>query len=463
METQKKLDIVAIRYGFTQMLCTMVNQVSTNFFSVFLTSTVIGLTAMQAGSTIAIASALDAISLPIIGLIIQKVRLKGGYFRPYLLLGGAIVGIFRLLSFTPVQGSAEFKIFYYGATYLIAFVAYNFAFTAYNGTIPMMAKSPEQRVRLSAYRNALNTGGKFIFSLCAVPIITFFGHGVDGKGYTGLVAIIAVLTFFAFWQLWMLDKKFDYSDQPTHIMRGKSDENPSFFELLRYTITSRAFVTWTLSSIVKYGASACVTSLAAYYYLYVIGSDAMYTVYLSATTGIMVVTSLFIPLVSKLVKGGRNATIFGIAWYGVCFLFAYFFGKTGTSFTVIMTVAYIGYSLFHGVGQAVFSSVAEYTEWKTGRDMKGFIMGFSSIAAKFSSTVGGLVVGIGLTAINFNADAITPEMTEGIRTLMSLLPAFVCAVAIAITFLCPLTDKNIKMVQKELAERKAKKEAGSAS
>lgn len=463
MKILKKLDIVAVRYGFTQMLCTMVNQVSTNFFSVFLTSAVIGLTALQAGSTIAVASALDAVSLPIIGLIIQKVRLKGGYFRPYLLLGGAVVGIFRLLSFMPIRGDAQFKVFYYGATYLVAYIAYNFAFTAYNGTIPMMAKSPQQRVRLSAYRNALNTGGKFIFSLCAVPIITFFGRGVDGKGYTGLVAIIAVLTFFAFWQLWVLDKKFDYSSEPTHIMKGKSDENPSFFELLRYTITSRAFVTWTLASIVKYGASACVTSMAAYYYLYVIGSKAMYTVYLSATTGIMVVTSLFIPFVSKLVKGGRNTTILGVTWYGLCFVFAYFFGKTDVSFTAIMVAAYVGYSLFHGVGQAVFSSVAEYTEWKTGKDMKGFIMGFSSIAAKFSSAVGGLVVGIGLTAIGFNAEAITPEVTNGIRALMSLLPAVVCAVSVGLTFLCPLTDKNIKRIQQELEERRQEKEAKCAA
>ena len=159
--------------------------------------------------------------------------------------------------------------------------------------------------------------------------------------------------------------------------------------------------------------------------------------------------------VTKVVKGGRNTTIVGIAWYGTCFACAYFFGKTGTSFTAIMILAYIGYSLFHGVGQAVYSSIAEYTEWKTGKDLKGFIMGFSSIAAKFSSSIGGLVVGIGLTAIGFNAEAITPEMTEGIRTLMSLLPACVCAVAIGLTLLCPLTDDTIKMVQKELAERKA--------
>lgn len=458
MEKNSKLDMVAIRYGFTQMLCTMVNQVSTNFFAVFLTSTLIGLTAMQAGSTIAITSALDAISLPLIGLFIQKVRLKGGYFRPYLLLGGSLVGIFRLLSFTPVPGSAQFKVFYYGATYLIAFIAYNFCFTAYNGTIPMMAKSPEQRVRLASYRNALNTGGKFIFSLCALPLITFFGKGVDGRGYTELVAIIAVLTFFAFWQLWRLDRQFDYSDEPTHIMKGKSDDNPSFFELLRYTITSRPFVTWTLSSLVKYGASACATSMAAYYYLYVIGSKAMYTVYLSATTGIMVVTSLFIPTVSKIVKGGRNTTILGIAWYGLSFACAYFFGKTDVAFTAIMIIAYVGYSMFHGVGQAVFSSIAEYTEWKTGKDLKGFIMGFSSIAAKFSSSIGGLVVGIGLTSIGFKADAITPEVTNGIRMLMSLLPATICAIAIVLTLMCPLTDENIKKVQRELAERKAAKQ-----
>jgi len=177
----------------------------------------------------------------------------------------------------------------------------------------------------------------------------------------------------------------------------------------------------------------------------------------------MVVTSLFIPFVSKLVKGGRNTTILGVTWYGLCFVFAYFFGKTDVSFTAIMVAAYVGYSLFHGVGQAVFSSVAEYTEWKTGKDMKGFIMGFSSIAAKFSSAVGGLVVGIGLTAIGFNAEAITPEVTNGIRALMSLLPAVVCAVSVGLTFLCPLTDKNIKRIQQELEERRQEKDAKCAA
>lgn len=462
MENKKfSIDWIAIRYGLTQTFCTMVNQVSTNFFSVFLTSTLVGLTAMQAGSVVAIGASLDAISLPIIGLIIQKVRLKGGYYRPYLLIGGSIVGIFRVLSFTPMAGSAEFKVIWYTVTYLIAFVSYNFAFTGYNGVIPMMAKEPEQRVRLASYRNALNTGGKFIFSLCAVPLITFFGKGVDGKGYTGLVIIIAVLTFLAFFQLTGLlkSKGFDYSEEKTHIVTGHSDDNPSFFELLKGLITSRPFITWTLSSIVKYAASSCATSLAGYYYLYVIGSKAMYTVYLSSTTGIMIITSLFIPLVSKIVKGGRNATIVGIAWFGLCYASAYFFGKTAESFTAIMIVAYVGYSIFHGVGQAVYSSISEYVEWKTGKDMKGFIMGFSSIAAKFSTAVGGLVVGFGLTAIKFNAENVTAEAAEGIRAIMSIVPACVCIVAIILTMLCPLNDKTIKMVQAELKERKAAKAA----
>lgn len=144
--------------------------------------------------------------------------------------------------------------------------------------------------------------------------------------------------------------------------------------------------------------------------------------------------------------------IIGMAVYGFCLGSAYFFGKTSVSFTVIMCIGYIGYSFSHASESALYSNIVDYTKWKTGKDLKPFMMTLFSLVPKIGTTIGSTVLGFGLAAIGFQKSNVTPYAVNGIRFLMSGIPTVLAAICIIAMLLFPLTDKKVIEMQADMTK-----------
>lgn len=447
-----------ISYGVTNGFSTLITTLASTYWSLFLTSAAQLDTAVMA-SIVTIAGLADTISVPIVGVIMQKVNFKkGGKFRPWLLIGGIGSAILRWLSFTNLGLSAGGQAIWFGGTYILCYFFFNAAYTAYTSLLPVIAKDPDTRVALGSLRITFNSIGKFLFSLTGVTIIGIFAqYQDDPRGYSGLALIIAVLAIIGFTQLFLTSKEFDVVETQTDASgKAKNQYEASIWEMVKFTITG-PFLMYVLGTTCKAAMYFIIVSLSSYYYRYVIGDMAMFTVYLSLSTFLMIGASLITPLVNKIVKGARNTYVTGMALYSAAIGLTYFFGKSAMAFTVLMCLGYIGYTISHSAEIGLYTTVVDYTYWKTGRDLKPFMMSMFSICPKLATTIASAIYGFGLVAIGFDAQNVTESAIAGIKTLICVIPIALGILGIVILMLFPLNNKKVNEIAAELKAREAAK------
>jgi Na+/melibiose symporter-like transporter len=105
---------------------------------------------------------------------------------------------------------------------------------------------------------------------------------------------------------------------------------------------------------------------------------------------------------------------------------------------------------------ALYSDTVIYGEWKTGKNIRAFIMALLVLPIKTGVFIRSAIIAVGLTAIGFAANQDpTPEVVSGIRAIMTFAPAAACAIAAIIFSLgYRIEDKNVLKMQDEIAARK---------
>ncbi len=444
METQKKQSVYSLqsyRYGLGNFFTTIITNLSSTYFSAFLTMAV-GLSAAAMGTAMSIASIVDTISIPIIGILIQKSHFKSGKFRPWILIGAICCALFNWLRFTNFGFSGTSAVIYFGVMYTLCYISYNLVYCPYTGLLPVLAPNPSDRASYAACRIQCNSVAKFLLSLVAVTMFATIG-------YSAFAGILSILCFLGFYQLYMMAKPYDLPEPPVESgSKASRASDVSFFDMLK-SVASVPMLLFLIAGVLKIATYFSVTSLSMYYYTYVLENKAMLTLYLSLSTALMIGGAFLTPFVSKFVGGSRNAYILGGIIYGGSMLLSFVAGGNALIFTIILCIGYIGYSFMHSAEAAVYSNLVDYTEIRTGKDLKGFLMSLLSLSPKIGGIFQGMILGIGLTAIGFNAKDVTPQAIAGLPVLFSLLPAVLLAVVVVAMLLYPLTDKKLAKMREE--------------
>ncbi len=104
---------------------------------------------------------------------------------------------------------------------------------------------------------------------------------------------------------------------------------------------------------------------------------------------------------------------------------------------------------------SMYADITDYSEWKTGRRATGLIFSSSSMSQKFGWSIGGAVTGWLLGYFGFQANVVQTETAqEGIRLMLSFLPAIGTFLAVVFISFYPLTEDKIKKVSAELEDRR---------
>ncbi len=330
---------------------------------------------------------------------------------------------------------------YFGLMYILCYVSWNLVYSPYTGLLPVLAPDPSDRASYAACRIQMNSLAKFLLSLVAVTAFAAIG-------YSAFAGILSVLCFLGFYQLYMMAKPYDKPVPKAEGTDKQQAENVSFLDMVK-SIISFPMLMFLIAGILKIATYFAVTALSVYYYTYVLEDRAMLTLYLSLSTALMIGGSFITPFVSKLVGGSRNAYIVGGVIYAGSMLISYFSSSSALFFTILLSIGYIGYSFMHSAEAAVYSNLVDYTELKTGKDLKGFLMTLLSLSPKIGGVFQGLILGAGLTAIGFQADHVTEQAIAGLPVLFALFPAVLLIIVIIAMLFYPLTDKKIAQMRAE--------------
>ena len=143
---------------------------------------------------------------------------------------------------------------------------------------------------------------------------------------------------------------------------------------------------------------------------------------------------------------------------GLCIAF-YFVPTDCTSGYWTLLVLQIIMGIFTGIISplvwSMYADISDYAELKFKTASTGLIFSSSSMAQKFGGAFGTSAVLWLLAAFGFNTaeGAVqTPDAIEGLRMLISWIPAGVAALSAIFIFIYPLTTRRMKEINTKLRE-----------
>lgn len=426
-------------------------------YLLFFYTDVFGISAAAAGTMFLVTRIFDAVNDPLMGMIADRTQTKYGKFRPYLLWLAIPFGVLGFFMFMTPDFDSTGKIVYAYITYTLMMVMYTAINVPYAALMGVITPNSEERTVVSSYRFVAAYIGLLIVTGFTESLVEYFGNGDRQIGwmwtmglYGAIAAALFVFTFFT--------TKERVAPPKNQQIDFKSD-GKELFKNLPWVLIAIATV-FQLTFLVIRG------STFAYYVSYYLGDHSM--VLFGAEIGLS--TSTFLTSGALATLMGAITTKYVIRLFDKKRTYGWFLGL-GAIISVLFFVLppdqirliYIvniiaGYLLgpVAVLQWAMYTDTADYGEWKFGRRATGLIMAASLFALKLGVALGGAITGWVLAAYGFEPNAIqTEETLQGIRLLVSVIPAVFGILAFLVMLFYPLTNQKMIEIESDLEARRA--------
>jgi len=455
-----------IGYGFGDMASSMFWKLFGMYLLIFYTD-VYGLPAAAVGTMFLITRIWDSFFDPIVGVIADRTHTRWGKFRPYLLFVAVPFGLIGVLTFTTPSFGMTGKLIYAYVTYSLMMMVYSMINVPYASLLGVMSPKPSDRNTLSTFRMALAYVGSFIALLLIEPLVELFskmGNPSEPNMQLGwqlgvLVIALMCVVLFVLCFSWTKERVKPIKMEKTPIKDDFRDlvKNRPWWILLGAGIAALIF------NSIRDGATV-------YYFKYFIQDVEAFKIGALGTS--ITLTSLYLVL-------GQASNIIGVI------LAAPISNVIGKKYTYMgaMALATVLSILFFWLGKenllwiyifqflisicagcifpllwSMYADCADYSEWKTGNRATGLIFSSSSMSQKFGWTIGGALTGWLLAYFGFKANVVqSAQAQDGIRMMMSLLPAFGTVLSVIFISLYPLSEKRMNQITMELDQKRVEK------
>ena len=174
---------------------------------------------------------------------------------------------------------------------------------------------------------------------------------------------------------------------------------------------------------------------------------------------------IFMPLVPaikrKIGKKGMFYLFLGVAILGMAMMYTFVsIPATKSNFILLCLAQFVkstGIITATGYMWALVPEVISYGEYTTGKRIAGIVNALTGIFFKAGMALGGVVPGLVLAWVGFNADAAqqTPLALQGILWLVCVIPALLLLLAIFIISKYELSDERMDEINREIEARHA--------
>ena len=410
-----------------------------NLYLLYYYTDVVGLAPGIAGSLFMVALLWDAVTDPVMGAVASRTRSPFGRYRPYILLGGPLLGAsFVLLFAAPVLWPAQ-PVIACLLTHLLFRSVYTVFAVPYVSLSAAMTTSGNTRTSLSGARMQFATLGAIATAFLTPWLAEQLGGGSLVRGYMMTAVIYALLaeavflvTFFS--------------------VRERADigiQRLDFSASIRAVRGNHAFWILFASVVMSVVATTVFTKSIIYYTHYVIGEAGMVrevlTLYTIAAAAAVLGWTLLARRTSKslVLTIGLDAVVF--------FLLFLIAPESKPLFLGFVVLAGIGMAATIVAFWAMLPDTVEYGEWKTGVRDESIFFGLYQFSQKAASGLAVGAVGLILQAIGYvaNADQ-TADTLVGLRVLSFALPAAAMAAAAVIIAFYPMRGNRHSTIVAQL-------------
>ena len=447
-----------VGYGFGDMSSSMFWKIF-SYYLPFFYSNIFGLRLDQVALLLVVTRIWDAVSDPMMGILADRTRTRWGKYRPYLLLMAIPFALSGILLFTTPDASPTMKLVWAYVTYILMMTVYTGINVPYGAMLGVMTDDSDTKTVLSSYRMFFAYGGSFIALFCWEPLCKALGGYSTPAGWQHAMFVIATVCLLFFLICFFLTKEKLHTVSTVSV---GSDlklllKNAPWWILIGAALCSNLFNTVRGSTV-------------AYFFNDVIGQNVhlnlgslSFLFYAGLFLSIgevcnMIGVALAVPLSAKL--GKKSTYMLSFAALIVLSILFFYIPVSGSGYWW-MLVLQVVISIFTGVISplvwSMYADVSDYAENRDGTASTALIFSSASMAQKFGGAFGGAAVMWILQAFGYNtaAGAVqTPEAIQGLKILMSWIPAAVAALAVLIVFFYPLTRKKMDAIQEQLAVKR---------
>lgn len=449
-----------IGYGFGDMASSMFWKIFSYYLPIFY-SNIFGLSLVDAGMLMLITRIWDAVSDPMMGVIADRNHTRWGKYRPFLLWVAAPFAIAGILLFTTPDFSPSGKLVWAYVTYILMMTVYTGINVPYGAMLGVMTDDSNEKTVFSSYRMFFAYAGSFIALGSWEPLCGYFERqGLPStSSWQYAMILIASVCFLLFVLCFTFtrehvksvpgesvgkDLKSLIHNNPWWILNGAALLS-NFFNTVRGATAAYFFKDY-----ITPGASLSlgVVSIVLYAGIFLMIGEVCN----------MVGVALAVPLSGRL--GKKPTYILSMIALVVLSVVFFFLPNTPAGWWLMLLLQVL-ISICTGIVSpliwSMYADVADYAEHKDGTASTGLIFSSGSMAQKFGGAIAGWAVMAMLAAFGYNtaADAIqTDTALNGLKYLMSFIPAAIAGVSILVLLIYPLDTKRMETINAELKERR---------
>ena len=455
---EKKMDqkIVWI-FGLSEITALFLAGTGTSYFSYYITNILMLSPAIMA-TVLLITRIFDIVTILISSVVEEKMNLKWGKYRSWLLLMCPPATVFGALMYSGILGTAMANCYLAAVCYVLMFGFFNFGRTAQLALLNAIGKTAEERAVLSARKGQFASANRIITSALYMPMIFFFSGGAGTVTAGGFW--MAALVFDAAYilsQMWLFAATKNYDLPGAAVEVGKPKNSLSGKEMLEQVFKNPPLMIILITETCKSIGPGLFNAYVIYYFT-IVAQDL--TVQPIFQTTIAVFTLFGALIMGSFVRkkvGKKVAYSSGFLAYTIALVCARLFASGNvTAFMIIMGCGNFVYAGVTTTGPAMFGDCVEYGKYKIGKEGRAFIMGLYTLPIKIGTWVYGALSGVLLAWIGYDASlAITPELQAGMFNIITVAPSIVMGASFILSLLYPLTESKVKEVMAENAARAA--------
>lgn len=368
------------------------------------------------------AKVLDAITDPVMGIIVDLTRTRWGKLRPYILFSAAPVAALTALLFAVPDVDEPAQLVYFGVVYVLWGLVYTACDVPFWGLIGSAFPDPSRRTRVIGNVRAFGAISLGLATLGMPWLARAFSGGGEatGTGWTLAVALVSVLGMGLYLLAFFVPR-----ERASALDRGRLTLRELTVTLLR----NGPLLLVLLGSVLGFGryivqAGGAVFAVVAY------GDETLFTLIGAAIIAGLVLSSFVAPVLLRRISG--RALIVGSSLLGAAFYVAMFLVGFADVIWICVFIFLTGLTLgvFLVVQATMIADAVDDAEARTGIRNDGISFATLTFTSKIMSALALLVFGLFVAAAGYQSETnVTHEMQQTVFLSITLVPAASCLVS----------------------------------
>lgn len=447
-------------YGLAKLFFAMLTCIELYYFSAFLTDVAL-FTAALAALVLSVTGTIDFIVSFFLGAILEVVRMPWGKYRSWLLISPPVVLVTHIFMVAKIGPNDTVAAVIIIIGFVVSHIFWSVAESAWNAMPLAMTDDLNERASLSVWGGRGSMGNTLLFGIIGVPIVSavnsVFGNNLWGYAILGI--ILSLLYLAAFWWLFFITKGME-----EETVKGAAKAAPAKSNLgaaFKGAVTNPNLLAMIIGVASTYCYMILQSSTMFYFFSYTLGGGAILGfmgTYITLVSLVRLGGSILVPLYLKIFKGNKRAVyMMGFAMVIIFHLLAYLIELPAMGTLIILLIGHFLGSSIMAMQLGLYMDCAVYSEYKTGKDIKGFIMALTVMPVKLGITIKNYVASFALISIGYSATATdTAAYGSSFRSLFLLGPVVICVICIVLhSLLYRLNETKVADMQREINARKA--------